>query len=72
VAHACNPSYSRGRHQENHGSNQPRQIVFKTILNLHTKGWYSGSGVDLEFKSHYCKKKKKVQIMDGEDTPSSE
>jgi hypothetical protein len=27
VAHTCNPSYSRGRHQEDCSSSQPGQIV---------------------------------------------
>jgi hypothetical protein len=31
AAHACNPSYSRGRDQEDGSSNQPRQIVHETL-----------------------------------------
>jgi hypothetical protein len=31
VVHACNPSYSGGRHQEDHGAKPARQIVHKTL-----------------------------------------
>jgi hypothetical protein len=32
VAHACNPSYSEGRdQQEDRGSKQPGQIVYETL-----------------------------------------
>jgi hypothetical protein len=31
VVHACNPSYSGGRDQEDCGSKQPRQIVHETL-----------------------------------------
>jgi hypothetical protein len=62
VAHAWNPSYSIGRDQGDHGS-KPAQanslgdpISKKTITK---NSWWSGSGVGLEFKPQYCKKKKK-------------
>jgi hypothetical protein len=62
VAHTCNPSYSGDRHQEDGSSNQPRQIVSpdpisKTIHKNKTVGLAQGEGP--EFKSQYCKKKKK-------------
>jgi hypothetical protein len=40
VAHACNPSFSRGRDQEDAVQSQPRQIVRKTLSrkNLSQKG----------------------------------
>jgi hypothetical protein len=31
VAHVCNPSYSGGRHQEDHGSKTSGQIAPKTL-----------------------------------------
>jgi hypothetical protein len=31
VAHACNPSYSGGRDQEDHGSKPAWQIVHETL-----------------------------------------
>jgi hypothetical protein len=39
-AHACNPSYSGCRDQEDHESNQPGQIVLETLSRktLHKKG----------------------------------
>jgi hypothetical protein len=45
-AHACNPSYSGGRNQEDHGSkpaqanSSPDPILKKLITK---KGWWSGS-----------------------------
>jgi hypothetical protein len=40
VAHACNPSYSGGRDQEDRGSKPAGQIVFETLSqkSLHNKG----------------------------------
>jgi hypothetical protein len=67
LAHTCNPSYSEGRDQEDHGSNPdlanssrdpPSQK--KAIIK---KGWWSGSsGRSLtsmrpQFKPQYCQKK---------------
>jgi hypothetical protein len=58
VAHTYNPSYSRGRDQEDHSS-KPAQANSSKILSrknpLHKKGWWSGP----EFKPQYHKKKKK-------------
>jgi hypothetical protein len=41
VAHACNPSYSGGRDQENHSSKPAKQIVRKILSqkNLSQKKW---------------------------------
>jgi hypothetical protein len=56
MAHACNPSYSGGRDQEDQGSKQAQAnssqdtILKKTIIK---KGWWSGSSsksVCFEFK----------------------
>jgi hypothetical protein len=62
VAHACNPSYSRGRDQEDHGSKQPWQIVHKTLSQkiLH-KSRVGGVTQDEgpKFKPQYRKKRKK-------------
>jgi hypothetical protein len=62
VAHTCNPSYSDGRDQEDHGS-KPAQAnsSVRPYLEkaLHKKG--AGGvfqGVGLEFKPQYRKKKK--------------
>jgi hypothetical protein len=61
VAHACNPTYSGGRDQEDLGS-QPRQIVHKT-LSQKNPSQKTADGVTqstgTEFKSQYCKEKKK-------------
>jgi hypothetical protein len=47
VAHACNPSYSSGRYQDNHGlkpaqANSSQDPILK-IPNTQKKGWWSGS-----------------------------
>jgi hypothetical protein len=63
VAHAYNPSYPRGRDQEDHSLKPARagQIVCKTLSQkkkkkpITKKGWWSGSIVP-EFKPKYCKK----------------
>jgi hypothetical protein len=62
VAHACNPSYSGGRDQEDCIRSQPRQIVLETLSRktLHKNragGVAQGEGP--EFKLQYSKKKKK-------------
>jgi hypothetical protein len=41
VAHACNPSYSGGRDQEDCGSNRLQDPVSKEHITK--KGWWSGS-----------------------------
>jgi hypothetical protein len=56
VAHACNPSYSGGRDQEDHSSKpvlanssgDPISKIFNT-----EKGWWSGSRLGHEFKPQY-------------------
>jgi hypothetical protein len=61
VAHTCNPSYSEGRDQEDHGSKPAwgsslrNPVLKKTITG---KGWWSGS--DEGFEYHQKKKKKKA------------
>jgi hypothetical protein len=62
VAHACNPIYSGGRHQEITVQNQPGQIVGETLSQrtLHKiRAGRVAQGEDLEFKPQYHKKKKK-------------
>jgi hypothetical protein len=59
VDHACNPSYSGGRDQEDHGL-KPRQIIHDSYLEitLHKK-WTGGmaQGEGPEFKPQYHIKK---------------
>jgi hypothetical protein len=48
VAHACNPSYSGDRDQEDHGlmsvqANSSGDPILKKKKNHHKKGWWSGS-----------------------------
>jgi hypothetical protein len=62
VAHTCNPSYSGGRDQEDHGSkpaqaNSVRDPILK-IPNTKRVGGMA-QGVGPEFNTQYCKKKKK-------------
>jgi hypothetical protein len=62
VAHACNPSYSGGRDQED-GSSKPAQVnsscdpILK-IRNIKRVGGVAQS-VGPQFKPWHCKKKKK-------------
>jgi hypothetical protein len=66
VAHACNPSYSRGREQEDHCSksawaNSSRNpILKKNLRENRVGGVLQGEGP--EFKPSYCKKKKKKNL----------
>jgi hypothetical protein len=66
VAHACNPSYSGGRDQEDCSSKPAQanssQDPISKIPN--TKKWAGGvaHGVGSEFKTQYCKKKKKIKM----------
>jgi hypothetical protein len=59
VAHACNPSYSGGRDQEDHDSkpawakSSQDPILKKPITK---RGWWRAQGVDPDFKPHYHKK----------------
>jgi hypothetical protein len=62
VAHACNPSYSGGRDQEDHSSKPPGQIVQETLSQKKSsqkKGCGVAQSVDPEFKPQYHTKKKK-------------
>jgi hypothetical protein len=60
VAHFCNPSYSGGRDQEDHGSkpaqaNSSRDPILKKHPSLKRAGGVA-RGVDPEFKLQYHKK----------------
>jgi hypothetical protein len=62
VAHTCNPSYSGGRDQEDHGSkpaqaNSSQDPVLK-IPNTKRAGGVA-QGLGLEFKPHYYKIKQR-------------
>jgi hypothetical protein len=62
VAHACNPSYSGGRDQEDRGSRPPRKIVPRDPYSkkpFTKKGLVEWLKVVSEFKPQYCSKKKK-------------
>jgi hypothetical protein len=63
-AHACNPSYSGGRDQEDRGSkpawlNSSKEPISKTLQ----KNWAGevAQGEGPEFKLQHCKKQKKMQ-----------
>jgi hypothetical protein len=61
VAHACNPSYSGGRDQEDHGlkpaqANSSRDPISEKTFTERAGG--VARGVGPEFKPQYCKKKK--------------
>jgi hypothetical protein len=58
VAHACNPSYSGGTDQEDHGSKPaqakiPETLSQKTHQKKEMVEW--GQAVGPEFKPQYCK-----------------
>jgi hypothetical protein len=62
VAHPCNPSYSGGRGQEDHGlkpfwANSSQDPISKTLYKNKAGGVAQREGP--EFKPQYCKKKKK-------------
>jgi hypothetical protein len=59
VAHACNPSYSGGEIRRITVQGQFGHIVHKTLSQKDPseKGLWHGSGVGLEFKPQYYKKK---------------
>jgi hypothetical protein len=63
MAHACDPSYSGGRDQEDRGSKPAQanslQDSISKIPNQKKKGWWSGP----EFKPQHRKKKKKFFYM---------
>jgi hypothetical protein len=63
VAHACNPSYSGGRDQEDQGSkpaqaNSSQDLILKKILHKNRTGGVA-QGVGPEFKTPVPKKKAK-------------
>jgi hypothetical protein len=58
----CNPSYSGSRDQEDHGSKLSGQIVPETLSPQNPSQEMAGGmaqGVDLGFKTQFCKKKNK-------------
>jgi hypothetical protein len=57
VAYACNPSYSGGRDQEDHGS-KPVQANSWQAPTLKNPSQKRAGGVGPEFKPQYHKKKK--------------
>jgi hypothetical protein len=61
MAHTCNPSYSGGRDQEDHGSkpvleNSSQDPVLKNPSQKRAGGVVQG--VVPEFKTQFCKRKK--------------
>jgi hypothetical protein len=75
VAHACNPSYSEGRDQEDCGSKPAWTGSFQDPISKKKKitktDWWSGvvQDVSLEFKPKYCNKKKKKKKEETKDLP---
>jgi hypothetical protein len=64
VVHACNPSDSGGRDQEDCVQGQPRQIVHETLSQKNSSQKRAGGvaqGVGPEFKPQYNKRKRKVK-----------
>jgi hypothetical protein len=64
-AHTCNPSYSRGRDQEDHGSklagaNSSQDPILQKPFTKRAGGVVQGEGP--EFKPQYHKKKKKDRM----------
>jgi hypothetical protein len=62
MAHACNPSYSGGRDQEDNGSkpaqaNRSQDPISKKPITKRAGG--VAQGVGPQFKPQYCQKKKK-------------
>jgi hypothetical protein len=60
VVHACNPSYSGGRNQEDCSRSQPQQIVCETLSQKQLSQKGTGGGAQNEgpeFKLYCCKKK---------------
>jgi hypothetical protein len=70
VAHTCNPSYSEGRDQEDHGFKSARASSSQDPISKNpiTKNWAGGvaQGEGPEFKPQYHKKKKKKERKNGE------
>jgi hypothetical protein len=70
--HACHPSYSGGRDQEDHGSkparaNGSRDPILKN--SSHKRAGGVAPGVDPKFKSQYCKKKKNLDSLYPKGSP---
>jgi hypothetical protein len=62
VAHACNPSYSAGRDQENHGSKPTQANSSRDLISKQAIIERAGGGIGPEFKpQHQAKKKKNLQ-----------
>jgi hypothetical protein len=67
VAHTCNPSYSRGRDQEDHNSKLTEQRVHKTLSQKKTSQKRAGEVAQVvspEFKPWHCKTKKKERQLE--------
>jgi hypothetical protein len=65
VAHACNPSYSGGRNQEDHSSkparaNSSRDPILKNLS--HKRAGGVAQGVGPKFKPQYHKKKREIPV----------
>jgi hypothetical protein len=61
VAHTCNPSYSGGRYQEDHGSKPAQADSLQDLISkkpVIKKDWCMAQSVGPEFKPQHCKKKK--------------
>jgi hypothetical protein len=61
VVHACSPSYSGGRDQEDQSSKQAGQIVGEILTQIHPSQKRAGrvsQAVGPEFKAQYWEKKK--------------
>jgi hypothetical protein len=70
VAHACNPSYSGDRDQEDRGSkpvraNSSMRLSFEKNPSQKNRAGGVGQGVGPEFNPQYQKKKKKVVLNIG-------
>jgi hypothetical protein len=64
MANACNPSYSRGRDQEDHGTkpaqaNSSQDPVTKIKKNHKKRAGRVAQGTGLDFKHQWYQKKKK-------------
>jgi hypothetical protein len=66
VAHTCNPSYSGGRGQEDHGlkpaqENSLPDPISKKKTHHKKKTGRVAQGIGSEFKPQYCKKKNQIK-----------
>jgi hypothetical protein len=65
MAHACHPSYSGGRDQEDHGSKPALAYSSQDLISKKPSQKRFGGvaqGIGPEFKSQYCKKNVCVYI----------